>query len=117
MLPIGVESETAFASATANQEKYRNLDARCQGLYLLLREFNTEILLLIEDPVALKRAATSALHRLSHLQASLPGSASAQFKDVPPGHWFAKQLLDLRNLGIITGYPSGLFQTAEPSLK
>ncbi len=48
------------------------------------------------------RAVCSHIRRL---QVSQPGSALVQFEDVPPSHWAAKQVLELRQLGIIQGYP------------
>jgi len=114
-LPKTAESINAFASATANQAKYRNLDALDQPLSALVREFNVDILALNEDPVALKRRAVNALHRLSHLQVFAPGSTLNQFKDVPPDHWAAKHLLELRKLGILRGYSNNCFLTSKPS--
>ncbi|MEO7719785.1 MAG: S-layer homology domain-containing protein [Capsulimonas sp.] len=37
------------------------------------------------------------------------------FPDVPPGHWAAQAVRELKDKGIVVGYPSGEFQKLAPS--
>jgi hypothetical protein len=38
------------------------------------------------------------------------GSTRNQFRDVPANHWAAKAVLELRNFGLLDGYPVGSFK-------
>lgn len=38
-----------------------------------------------------------------------PGSALKQFSDVPSNHWAARDVLELRRLGLVDGYPDDRF--------
>jgi hypothetical protein len=65
----------------------------------LVAKFEREIRSSGEDPQELRQTVLSALSPLT-----------PQFKDVPSDDWAAKQVLELRQLGIIQGYPDGTFQ-------
>lgn len=45
---------------------------------------------------------------------TLLGTAYAQFPDVPPGHYAEPAIAQLTDLGIITGFPDGLFRGQKP---
>lgn len=42
------------------------------------------------------------------------GTAHAQFPDVPPDHYAEQAISQLADLGVITGYPDGLFRGQKP---
>ena len=42
------------------------------------------------------------------------GTARAQFPDVPPGHYAETAVAQLTDLGIVTGFPNGLFRGQRP---
>lgn len=45
----------------------------------------------------------------------MPALAQEQFPDVPENHWVYKALLDMKNEGILVGYPDGLFRGGRPA--
>jgi hypothetical protein len=110
LLPVGKSSRDAFKSIVATQSEGAYVEESCRGpIIALINEFRAEIQALGESPAELKSNTLNALYRLSHVQASEPASALVQFKDVPPNHWAGIQILELRKLGILQGYPTGGF--------
>ncbi len=57
----------------------------------------------------MKRSTCNSLARIGRVQPLPPGSSEKQFSDVPPNHWAAGAVLDLRRAGILIGYAGGRF--------
>jgi hypothetical protein len=45
----------------------------------------------------------------------MPSLAQDQFPDVPENHWVYQALLNMKNEGILVGYPDGLFRGGRPA--
>ncbi len=117
-LPIRIESENAFTSATYRTKGSiaTSMNSVKEFSALFPREFKPEIVAQHEDPVALGHSAVNGLYRLSHLRVTRPGSSLRQFNDVPQVHWAARSVLELRKLGIMRGYGTDYFDLVRPSL-
>jgi len=79
------------------------------ALIALLDFFGPEIRAQNLNPADLKHDVRNALTRIARFHIPEQGSALRQFKDVPVGHWAAEATLELRRLGILQGYPDGVF--------
>src|SRR6185436_10320508 len=44
-----------------------------------------------------------------------PAFAQENFPDVPENHWVFQALLNMKNEGILVGYPDGLFRGGRPA--
>lgn len=73
----------------------------------LIREFRPEFKSFGADPDEMQHEVHFACSEIAHIQVPKPGSSLVQFRDVPRDHWAAKQVLELRKLGFIVGYPNG----------
>ena len=75
----------------------------------LIDEFSPEIRNNLHDPRLLKGQLRRAICLLTSVRVATPGEALRQFPDVPPNHWAASAIQELRAANILHGYPTGKF--------
>ena len=100
----GPDADKARTELSAEAERLKEGVTRWEPMLKnLVHEFNPELHKLEPDPNSVIRTC----ERISRCQVPAIGSSLVQFRDVPENHWAAKQVLELRRLGFIDGYPSG----------
>jgi hypothetical protein len=99
----GPESESFFIKfRLETAQKLSSHPEAITALTRLIDAFSPEIRQFGEHPEDAKNA-------LATLAKPKP------FPDIPPGHWAAQAVRELKDKGIVVGYPSGEFQKQAPS--
>lgn len=107
LLPVGVKATQAKRDAELQSIALKANVAYWEPEFeKLVNEFNKELAALQANPEEMKSNAHGIFAAINRCQVPQPGSALVQFSDIPANHWAAKQVLELRQLGILTGYPS-----------
>jgi len=104
-------------SAQTLSDHYRRSPLRVcslsQGLRRSVNEFRNEIILFGGEPeelLAKADAFSNGLKRELHItDAQLSRNAGGAFEDVPADHWAARAVTELKEAGILVGYPDKLF--------
>jgi hypothetical protein len=91
--------------ARANELKKKILEWEPE-LMRLTNEFKRQIAMIGIDPDGMLSNIRSASSTIRRSRLNQPDLGQCQFSDVPANHWAAKQVLELRQLGILTGYPN-----------
>jgi len=63
----------------------------------------------------MKRTLKYALSAVLGAALAMPALAQDQFPDVPANHWAYKDLLEMKQNGLLVGYPDGLFRGGRPA--
>lgn len=71
---------------------------------------------LMDDPANVQRLAAGIATGIARA-AGLPAAASSPFPDVPAGAWYAQDVADLQQFGIVHGDENGLFHPDKPATK
>jgi hypothetical protein len=101
LLSAGQPSATKIGAFEKNVREARLMSRYRPNLSALLDEFYFEIVKLGGDPEQVVGLVDSAFYRLDHLTY---GEAKQNFADVPPGHWAARAVGELKAAGILHGY-------------
>ena len=100
-----IDLKTNQAIARANELK-KKISAWEPELMKLTNEFKRQIAMIGIDPDGMLSNIRSASSTIRRSRLNQPDLGQCQFSDVPANHWAAKQVLELRQLGILTGYPN-----------
>jgi len=63
----------------------------------------------------MKRTLKYALSAVLGAALAVPALAQDQFPDVPANHWAYKDLQEMKQNGLLVGYPDGLFRGGRPA--
>jgi hypothetical protein len=107
--PVGSVSKSDFAEASAIQPFTSDAPKAAEMITALVVQFKPELTELGVDTTEMKHDLNFALSQVKSYRILRPGTALSQFSDVQADHWAARQILELRKLGILQGYPSGRF--------
>jgi len=98
----GELSEKAFAIGSMCREIEKPVAAMVKLFAPQLRQLNA-------DPTTMSGEVVRGLEAIASFRVAQSGEAKQLFTDVPATHWAADALRNLREEGILRGYPEGFF--------